>query len=671
MRLPSHPIRIAVAVLVLASSGCRIAHAAADAGTQSVFGYGAGNRALAMGSAFVAAADDASAMYWNPAGLGLVRRGELQVNQSAQMALGFQESYAAMALPSWRWGTLGLTLRHFGVDGIERRDDRNVLTGDDISDSEIEMALGYGRALGETWGVGGTLKLQRQSLAGFSASGVGIDLGLTVRPRWADRMRLGLAARNVLEPALRLDRESVSDPMTLRTGISYQLPLRGLSGLLAEIDLEKPRGSAEKVHAGMEYRLLNLASLRLGVNGTVLTAGTGVQWRDFLLDYTFENNALAPAHRVGLSMRLGPTVDERRLASRRKEDQALERRLADAFQQRQAHQVDELMTRGAAARSRQQFDDALEALAAVLTIDPANAGALELQLDCFKGKAAQLERSGDFAAAAATYDLARSAAPADTAAVAGTARCRAESDSSAARTATIRDLFAQGMDALATEDFAAAHDRFAQVLSSDPNDSEAARMMVRTEQALTRRASHLVDAANRDVRAGRLSEADAELDRAAKLDRHAPGLEEAGLALANARQAADVAARAPRESASAAVGAASHANPTPVSTMSDRDVEALYKLGLGALRAQRPDDALRYWEHVWAERPGYREVGEFLKREYLARGMEAFASGRLEDAVSLWEKVLRIDPNDARAQGYLARAQKQIARSREILGLGR
>ena len=48
--------------------------------------------------------------------------------------------------------------------------------------------------------------------------------------------------------------------------------------------------------------------------------------------------------------------------------------------------------------------------------------------------------------------------------------------------------------------------------------------------------------------------------------------------------------------------------------------------------------------------------------------MEAFANGRLEEAVSFWERALQVDPTDERAQGYLARAVKQLERSREILG---
>jgi hypothetical protein len=32
--------------------------------------------------------------------------------------------------------------------------------------------------------------------------------------------------------------------------------------------------------------------------------------------------------------------------------------------------------------------------------------------------------------------------------------------------------------------------------------------------------------------------------------------------------------------------------------------------------------------------------------------------------------VLAVDPDDARAKGYIARAEKQLARTRELLGEG-
>ena len=77
-----------------------------------------------------------------------------------------------------------------------------------------------------------------------------------------------------------------------------------------------------------------------------------------------------------------------------------------------------------------------------------------------------------------------------------------------------------------------------------------------------------------------------------------------------------------------------------------------------------------YWELVWLADPAYMNVADFLKREYLLRGLESFSRGHLEDAVELWEKALKVDPADEKTLGYLQRAREQQMRTREILGSG-
>jgi tetratricopeptide (TPR) repeat protein len=77
---------------------------------------------------------------------------------------------------------------------------------------------------------------------------------------------------------------------------------------------------------------------------------------------------------------------------------------------------------------------------------------------------------------------------------------------------------------------------------------------------------------------------------------------------------------------------------------------------------------MRYWELVASIDPGYQQVRDYLKREYLMRGMDAFAGGRLDDAVAYWQKALGLDPDDEKAKGYLARARQQQSRAREIFG---
>ena len=249
-----------IALLVLLAGFPVPSDAADDGGTRSIFAQGAGNRALAMGGAFTAVADDASAPLWNPGGLGIIERREFQASRASLYGLGMGEEYAALVLPSWRLGVAAITFRHFGVDGIEGRDERNVITDENLSNSETEIALSYGRLFGESLSLGGTLKLHRQSLAGLNATGLGADLGLLTYPgvllgvedHWAHRLTIGLSVRNLVEPTHRLEIEDVRDPMTYRIGTAYRQPFLRGGSILASIDIERSPDIDTRLHTGLE-----------------------------------------------------------------------------------------------------------------------------------------------------------------------------------------------------------------------------------------------------------------------------------------------------------------------------------------------------------------------------------------------------------------------------------
>ncbi|HEU5310866.1 MAG TPA: hypothetical protein VFV24_05380, partial [Candidatus Eisenbacteria bacterium] len=111
--------------------------------------------------------------------------------------------------------------------------------------------------------------------------------------------------------------------------------------------------------------------------------------------------------------------------------------------------------------------------------------------------------------------------------------------------------------------------------------------------------------------------------------------------------------------------------PRPLSPQRLAELRDLYQRGLAALTEKRQTEALRYFEIVWSASPKFARVAEHLKRQYLMLGLDAYSSGRLDEAVTLWEKAIVVDPADARARGYLTRAQKQLERSREISGEAR
>jgi tetratricopeptide (TPR) repeat protein len=643
--------------------------AAEDDGTASVFARGAGNSALALGGAFTAVANDASGWMWNPGGLGYAARTELQTSQGGAGELDVREYFVGFVMPSWRWGAVSFSYRQFGVDGIEARDSRNALIAADLADRETEFAIGYGRSFGPHWSLGGVAKMRSQELAGRSANGAGVDLGVSMRPApliglgrgWMEDVTVGLAVQNIVKPVLRLDVEGVPDPTSARAGVAIERPMFHGLPVLAALDIERTQGRAARVHGGVQVKLPFLMDFRFGLNGSGTTAGAGFRYGNLMLDYAFEDNPVTPAHHVGLSMRFGMSTSESRAAYERTREKDLEDRLAEVFERRQSERIEGLLAKATEFQKRGDYDGALEAATTLLAIEPEESRAKTLQISCLLSKAAAIEKSGEAMAAALVYGQVLLVAPADSVATQGLRRCRATSDARAARSAEIRGRFAKALDAFTAGDLPAARTGLRGILEIHPEDVESRRMLERVESTILRRVEQQLGQAERLARAGLFDDAQSLLNDVRALQPGAEGLARASATLAQARQSAathgtDATSRGSRTVRPGA--------PAPALSEQERgEIAQLYGRGTAAMRAGRSDEGVQYLELVRARDPGHRQAVDLLKREYLTRGLEAFAAGRLGDAVSWWEKALAADPTDERTRAYLMRARGHLERA--------
>ncbi|MFN8177879.1 MAG: PorV/PorQ family protein [bacterium] len=670
---------VALATLAVLLGTAPAAGAAEDAGTLSPLAAGGGNRALAMGGAFTSIADDASAPVWNPAGLGFLARRELQGSRATLYGLEVTEEYASFAWPSWRWGAAALTARRVGVDEIERRDDRNLLLGT-FASSEMEVDFAWGHAVGEKWSVGAGAKLARQEMGELSGNGLGLDVGVLGRPflgvggdeSWAGRLALGLAVRNAVAPTIRLDRESVTEPTELRGGISYRQPFLGDGAVLVAVDATGARDVDPKVRGGLEISPHPLLALRGGWDGDDFTAGAGICWHSVSFDYAYEDNALDGVHRFGATMQFGPSVAEARLAAHRAEDEAFRERLAATFREQEEQRLRELLSRGAARLGDGRLEEALDAAASARALAPDDGRAKRLEARCLSAQAELHEAKGELTDAVLLYGRSLALVP-DDAVAASLARCRAAGDQRAARSARIRDLFSQALDAFGSGDLAGARERLRAILQLAPEDADARTMQARTDAAIVARVAELVARARDDVAHGLLDDAETRLTEARALDEKADGIATVTAQAHRAERDLQTAARAktaPAESGGVAAPASVDvvAKAPALSKKREREVADLYRRGVEAIGAERPEEAVRYWELVWLADPEYENVAEYLKREYLLRGLDSFSHGRFDEAISVWEKARDVDPTDQRTLGYLSRAREQLARSREILG---
>ncbi|MEO0081260.1 MAG: PorV/PorQ family protein [candidate division WOR-3 bacterium] len=305
-------------------------------------------RATAMGEAFTAIADDASACYFNPAGLAHVGR-QVQFNHVDWIA-DINHDHLAVVLPMTSFGTMTFAITALTMGDIEQttidnpgtkaREDEG--TGLFFGAADFCVAATYSRVITDKLSFGFTAKGVQQSIWDMAASALGVDLGLFYNTGFRS-LRIGATVANFgtqlafsgrqlqygitwpdsgppsLPGTYRTD--AMPLPTTFRFGIAYDLVDVSPSKLTAAIDLTHPSDINETVNIGLEYGYNELFALRGGYILNVdreyaknvgelsgLTAGLGVRTEPAKglklgLDYTFRYlKYLKPTHRVQLTV---------------------------------------------------------------------------------------------------------------------------------------------------------------------------------------------------------------------------------------------------------------------------------------------------------------------------------------------------------------------------------
>jgi len=255
--------------------------------------FGAGARAAGMGGAFVALAEDATASYWNPAGLAFLDKRIEIMAQHTLLTLDRSYNFLSLARAVNKKTALALSWIRFGVEDIPKYDENNNYLGT-FSDSENALTLSYSRRLTYKIGVGANLKYIFHNLESHSASGWGIDLGI----RWkaSPKFSYGLMAENIGEIPLEWDTGHKDViPFNFRTGLAYQFNHQ----LIFALDYDK----RTNLHLGIELPIKELFTLRLGSDNGSLTIGAGFKQRkgmSLTLDYAYERDELGDIHRFSL-----------------------------------------------------------------------------------------------------------------------------------------------------------------------------------------------------------------------------------------------------------------------------------------------------------------------------------------------------------------------------------
>ena len=329
---------------------------AAEAQTVAKYGAeflasGVGARALGMGGAYVAHADDVTAGYWNVAGLDAVAQTEAAYMHAERFGGAVAFDYAAVAYPLTDRSTIAVSFVRSAVDDIANTlnaFDGVQLNPDDVtlfSAADNALFLSYARGVNRNLSVGATAKVVRRGIGEFaSAWGYSVDVGAQLD---LGRVRLGLTVQDAtgmvqswsVDQAAFASVPEESRPEGLveivlplaRLGASTLVPLSEDVGLTLAGDLDvgfdgqaanviDVAGASLRPRVGAELSVRDVLAFRAGISdvstsddfGTQITPsiGTGVQLGGLAIDYGFGDfsglaSELGFAHRVSLTYRFG------------------------------------------------------------------------------------------------------------------------------------------------------------------------------------------------------------------------------------------------------------------------------------------------------------------------------------------------------------------------------
>jgi long-subunit fatty acid transport protein len=301
---------------------------------------GVGARAIGMGGAFVATANDITAMYWNPAGLGMLERPEVLFVHTNWLA-DINYDFAAATIPLGRYGTVGASLTTLSMDGMEVRTiELPDGTGEFFDAKDLALGISYGFKITDRFSIGFNGKYIYQKIWKETAQAFALDIGTlfittfnglrigAVMTNFGSDMKLDgedlLVYHDVDEQKLgnndrifaRLETNKWPIPLNFQAGLAMEVYNSPIHRLTLATEATHPANNTESVHLGVEYAMREMFFLRAGYRNLFLedseeglTLGAGFSSKFFgklqvFLDYAYaEFGRLENAQRFSIILR--------------------------------------------------------------------------------------------------------------------------------------------------------------------------------------------------------------------------------------------------------------------------------------------------------------------------------------------------------------------------------
>ena len=318
--------------IIAASPDCIAAPHAKYAG--EFLAIGVGGRALGLGGAYAALANDVTSGYWNPAGLSQMRYPQITLMHDERFGGLVNYDYSAVALPVGVSNSLALSIIRLGVDDIANTqqawtdlNNNGIVESNELDNSKITyfnvadwaLLFSYAKKATDNFAYGVNLKVIRRENGSASATGIGFDIGAQYLV--SDQLMLGANFQDVTTTliAWNTGTNEIISP-TLKLGGAYFIDAFG--GRFApafDVDVRFERRAYASnahlgafsfdFHSGLEFDFKNLVALRTGYSDIgSFNIGTGIHLPKFDIDYSFAKfngaDQLDNTHRISLTFTL-------------------------------------------------------------------------------------------------------------------------------------------------------------------------------------------------------------------------------------------------------------------------------------------------------------------------------------------------------------------------------
>lgn len=242
---------------------------------------GIGAKANGMGGAYSSIANDATALYWNPAGVAGLNEYQIYFSHSALFA-DIDLNFVGFVIPAGSFGNIGISVDYLDYGEMELTSELNPEgTGETFGAASYAFGLSLARNITEEFALGITAKYIREDIFNSSASGIAFDIGtIFVTPfygvkfssaitNYGSKMKMNgqdLLRQYDSDPQNTGNNESVDAylgtddfdlPLRLQIGLSRDFQFLNNQRLTIAVDAAHPNDNNQWVNVGSELALFN------------------------------------------------------------------------------------------------------------------------------------------------------------------------------------------------------------------------------------------------------------------------------------------------------------------------------------------------------------------------------------------------------------------------------